>query len=228
MNDLTIIYLTANEISPGFARNTLEHFLLAANDLPVITVSKKLWSSSYGKSLVFDTPRSHVNIYREALEGVKLAETKYIAIAEDDVLYSPEHFKKRPSRDGVFAYNIACWSIYTWSDPAIFSYTGRRNHGMLICERDLYIKVFEERFAKFTDDSEINHAIWAEPGKYERQLGVTEQQTETFYTDPSNVMFTHPKGLSMNTLGTRKRLAPIRALEIPYWGRAEEVVKLYE
>lgn len=228
MSDLTVIYLTANEISEPFFKQTQQQLFKAAEDNveQMITISKK--PLNFGLNLVFNTPRSHVNIYREALEGVKQAQTKYVAIAEDDVLYSHEHFKKRPSRSGVFAYNIACWSIYTWSDPPIFSYTGRRNHGMLICERDLYIEAFEERFTKFADDSQINNAIWAEPGKYESQLGVTVRETEVFYTDPACIMFTHPQGLSMNTLGTRKRLAPIRALEIPYWGRAEEVVKMYE
>lgn len=227
MNDLTVIYLTANEIPQHFGLEMRIGLAQATQGLDMITVSKK--PIGYGdKNIIFGTPRSHINIYREALAGVKEAKTRYIAIAEDDVLYSHEHFKKRPSRPDVFAYNIACWSIYTWSDPPIFSYSGRRNHGMLICERDLYIEAMEERFAKFPDDSLINNAVWAEPGKYEKNLGVTERASETFYTDPSNVMFTHPQGLSMNTLGMRKRLAPIRALEIPHWGKASEVVKLYE
>lgn len=229
MNDLTVIYITANEIPDAFSSKVRGYLVKAVNEAKVelIAVSKKPMNTSI-KNIVQSTPRSHVNIYRQALAGVKEAGTKYIAIAEDDVLYSPEHFKKRPSNDRIFSYNIACWSIYTWSNPAIFSYTGRRNHGMLICERDLYIEAMEERFAKFTDDSQINNAVWAEPGKYESQLGVTVRDTETFYTDPANIMFTHPAGLSMNTLGARKRLAPIRALEIPFWGRAEEIVKLYE
>lgn len=227
MNDLTIIYLTANVISEKFSKRMRSHLLKAAGDAPIVSVSKRPIEFGY-LNLHFTSPRSHVNIYREALEGVRVAQTKYIAIAEDDVLYSPEHFKKRPKNPQAFAYNVACWSIYTWVKPAIFSYTGRRNHGMLICERELYIKAFEERFAKFKHDSEINNAIWAEPGKYESQLGVTVQQTEMFYTDPANIMFSHPGGLSHHTLGERKRLAPIRAYDIPYWGRAENVLVQYE
>jgi hypothetical protein len=229
MNDLTVIYITANKINNNFANNLLGYFYNATKDLPIITVSKEaFYMGGMSKNLVFNTPRSHVNIYREALAGAKAAETQYIAIAEDDVLYSPEHFKKRPSRPDVFAYNVACWSIYTWSKPPIFSYTGRRNLGQLICERELFIAAMKERFARYTDESKIDNAIWAEPGKYERQLGVTVRETETFYTDPANIMFTHKEGLSYHTLGERKRLAPIRAYEIPYWGRAEKVVALYE
>ena len=225
MNDLTIIYLTANKINDTFGKNMRVWLMNAIKDTPLITVSKK--PLAFGRNIVFDTPSTHVNIYREALAGVKASTTKYIAIAEDDVLYSPKHFLKRP-HSGKFAYNIACWSIYTWSNPPIYSYSGRRNHGQLICERDLYIEAFEERFAKFTDDSQINNALWAEPGKYESQLGVTPHESETFYTDPANIMFTHPEGLSMNTLGMKKRLAPIRAWSVPYWGEAEKIIKFYE
>lgn len=229
MNDLTVIYLTASKISDFFAENVRTSLVLALNDdIPIISVSKKpILYKRFQPNINFQTPSSHVNIYREALWGVKQAKTKYIAIAEDDVLYVKEHFEKRPSRDDVFAYNRACWSVYTWSRPPVFSYTGRRNHGVLICARDLYIEAMEERFKKYPEDSMVNNAIWAEPGKYEAQLGVTPRESEYFYTDPALIMFSHPDGLSHKTLGERKRLAPIRALEIPYWGRAEEVVKLY-
>jgi hypothetical protein len=232
MSDLTIIYTTANKVPYEFGQEVRDTLLLAVGkDYPIVTVSKKIENHpifAMTSNLVFDTPSTHVNIYREVLAGAKAAKTRYIAIAEDDVLYSPEHFKKRPTMAGRFAYNVACWSIYTWSKEPIFSYSGRRNLGQLICERDLFIEAMEERFAKFTDDLDINNAIWAEPGKYESQLGVTVRNTELFYTDPANVMFTHPEGLSYHTLGEKKRLAPIRAYEIPHWGRAGDIVKLYE
>lgn len=234
MQDLTVIYLTANEIPLKFADHTQRTLSIALSDEPLIIVSKRpstfegLLTGRDTRTLIFDTPRSHINIYREALEGAKTAETRYIAIAEDDVLYSPEHFMKRPKDDRKFAYNIACWSIYTWSEPPVYSYSGRRNFGQLICNRELFIEAMEQRFVKYKDDSQIDNSIWAEPGKYEAHLGVTVRETEQFYTDPANIMFTHEHGLSMNTLGKRKRLAPIRAYDIPYWGRAEEIVKLYE
>jgi hypothetical protein len=67
-------------------------------------------------------------IYRQVLEGAKQASTDYVAVAEDDVLYSPEHFKFRP-KPGHWGYNMNPWSIYTWGEP-IFTYKapgGRRN-----------------------------------------------------------------------------------------------------
>lgn len=227
MQDLTVIYITANVISENFRNNmwaNLKHVLPI--DVPIITVSQKPMELG-DVNLVFEGERSHLNIYRQALMGVKEAKTKYVAIVEDDILYSDEHFKYRPTRNNIFAYNLCCWSIFTWSDPPVFNYTGRRNHGMLICTRDAYINALEERFAKFPDDSQVKTELWAEPGKYERQLGVTIQSFEPFFTHPPNIMFTHPGGLSHETLGFKKRQGKLRAFDIPFWGKAEEVVKLY-
>jgi hypothetical protein len=178
----------------------------------------------FGQNIVVDLPRHHLSIYKQALIGAKVAKTEYIALCEDDVLYSPEHFKHRPSR-GKFAYNLGHWNIYTWGDP-LFTWKGRRNLGQLICERDLFIEAMEERFAKYPDDG-VELGIWAEPGKYERLLGVTVRETEEFWTNPPNVAFSHQSALSYAGLGERKRLGELRANSIPYWGSATEIRSLY-
>lgn len=225
MNDLTVIYLTANVISDTFMGNTLMYLHKAIGDTPIISVSKK--PMGLGENICFNTPRSHINIYREALAGAKAAKTKYIAIVEDDTLYTPEHFKYRPLPE-TFAYNVGCWSIYTWVKPAIFSYKGRRNHNGLICERDLYIDTLEERFKAYPIDEEVDLSKWAEPGRYELNLHLPQRKTETFHTVPPNIMFTHETGSSHGNLGYRKKLGNLRANEIPYWGRAEDIIRLYE
>lgn len=232
MNDLTIIYTTANKIPVGFAVKMQEYLLDAIGGMPIITVAKELdglLPRLKEEVLLFATPSSHINIYRETLEGVRKAKTKYVAIAEDDVLYSREHFLYRPKKQA-FAYNANAWSIYTWVQPAVFSYKGmRRNHCYLICERGLYIETLEERFNKYrgiTDDQIPLHTF-AEPGRYEGNLGLTIRETEIFDVNPPNIMFSHETGLSFAGLGKRKRLGAVRATEIPHWGRAEDILKLY-
>ena len=162
-----------------------------------------------------------------ALMGAKQAETKYIALCEDDVLYSEEHFKHRPINDNIFAYNLAYWSIQTWGSP-LFSHKagGRRNLHSLICARDAFIEAMEERFNKYPNGLQ-DISIWAEPGKYEKHLGVTERPTEEFYTNPPNIVFDHQTALSYRNLGRRKRLGEFRATELPYWGNAKEIRNLY-
>lgn len=232
MQDLTVVYYTANHISEAFARNTKRQLIRAIGDLPLICVSQKQVMfpglKNYQENIIVgDIGRTHLNIYRQALIGAKAAKTKYVAMAEDDVLYAEEHFKFRP-RPGYFAYNVGVWGIYTWTKPPMFSYKGRRNMYDLICERELFIEAIEERFAMYPNDEAVPLESWAEPGKYEDNLGITVRKTEEFYSTPPNIVFSHESALAFDNLGTRKKLGKIRALEIPVWGRAEEIIKLYE
>ena len=221
MSDLTKVYYTANVIPEHFAKKVRQTLQYATDDY-IIAVSKK--PIAFGENIVVDTPRSHISIYRDALTGVKAAKTKYVALCEDDVLYSPAHFKHRPT-DGVFAYNMSAWNIHPWDSVFHHKAGGRRNLNSLICERDLFIEAMEERFAKYPEGTDP--AVWAEPGKYEKNIGVTIRPTEVFYSNPPNIIFYHETALSYEHLAKRKRLGEFRAIEIQYWGRAEEIIKEY-
>lgn len=226
-DDLTVVYYTANVIPDSFSDDVLEQLMIVTDDYPKMIVSHKPmnWDT---ENIVVDLPIHHLSIYRQALIGAKAAKTKFIALAEDDVLYSSEHFKHRSS-PGKFAYNMNAWNMYTWEKEPMFTQKlgGRKNLNGLICERDLFIEAMEERFAKHPDDSKVNLGLWAEPGKYERQLGVTIRETEVFATNPPNIVFSHEAELSFGNLGTRKKVGEIRATEIPYWGTAEKIRSIY-
>jgi hypothetical protein len=227
MQDLTIIFYTANKLPELFAKKVQGQLMSAIGDIPLISVSFE--PMDFGQNIcVGDIGRHHLNIYRQALKGVTEAKTKFIALAEDDVLYHPTHFKRRPT-PGKFAYNMNVWSIYTWENPQVFSYKNRRNLSGLICERKLFIEAMEERFARWPDDSRTPIRNWAEPGKsvYEKNLGVKQRLSEEFYSEEANVAFSHPTALSFLNLGTRKKLGNIKATAIPFWGSAEEIAKLY-
>lgn len=216
MFDLSVVFYSADHITTTFAQNIHKQLIEAIGDLPLIEIIKPP-----------EVERSHFQIYRQALEGAKQATTPLIAMAEDDVLYSPEHFKYRP-RKKPFAYNLGYWGIYTWQDPPIFNYKGRRNLDSLICDRVAFIEAMEERFAKYPNPTQDLKDVWAEPSKYERQLGVTIREHEEFYTNPPNIKFSHPTELSFEALGTRKRAGELRATEIPYWNKASDIRRLYD
>jgi len=232
-NKPTIIFYTANHVPTQFGaliRANLNSISIL-KDLPIISVSQKPLPpgcfENHEDIVVGEIGRSHLNIYRQALIGAKAAKTKFIAMAEDDILYAPDHFTYHVPSAGKFAYNLNIWSIYTWQQEAIFSYKDRRNLHSLICERELFIEAMEERFKKWPDDKRINIANWAEPGKYEKNLGVKTRETEPFYSDIANIAFSHPTALSFEGLGIRKKLGNIKATAIPHWGTAEKVIKLY-
>ncbi len=223
--NLTIIYYTANKISNYFFENTKKQLLKAINGLPIISVSQK--PINLGKNIcVGNIGQSIVNIYKQALIGAKKAKTKYIAMAEDDVLYSSEHFNYIPKKD-IFAYDKNIWGIYTWVQPPIFSYKGRKNLSMLICERDLFIKAMEERFVKYPNEEKIPLELFGEPGKYERQMGVTVNKWEFYEAKKSSIIFSHSEAVGYKYLGKRKKLGDKRTDRLPFWGEAKNVLKLY-
>lgn len=225
-SDLTIIYITANEIPERFASVTQQHLSEASGGLPIIGVYLKTGGGFGSFTIHYIGERSQKSIYKQVLRGAQEAKTKYVAVAEDDVLYSPEHFKFRP-KDGHWGYNMNAWNIYTWGEP-MFTYKapgGRKNLNGLICERQLLIDHLEERFKLWPGKVDIN--IFGEPGKYDNQLGTTPYPTQEFYCNPPNIVFSHQTNLQFAGLGTRKGLGQIRATEIPYWGKAEDIRRLY-
>ena len=226
MNDLTIIYYSANTVSPYFFENTKKALLKAIGEIPLISVSHK--PMDLGKNIcVGDIGRSNINIYKQLLIGAKEADTEYIATAEDDTLYHESHFKHRPAQ-GLFGYNINRWSLFTWSQPPIFSNRGRMTLNTLIAPRKLLIEALEERFAKYPKDEMIPLKFWGEVGRYEKYLGVTVQLTEQFQSEMPIIMFNHPESLNYDQQGERKKLGDERLYSLPYWGKASEIVKLYQ
>ena len=223
--DMTIVYYTANAIPEKFHEFTKTILQVSAEGTPIVSVSKK--PMDLGTNIVVDSPRSTINIYRQALIGAKAAKTKYIAMAEDDALYPPDHFKHRPS-DDAFAYNMSQWGLYTWVEPAMYSHKGRHVLYSMVCNRELFIETMEARFEKYPVDEEIVLKNWGEPGKYERHLGLPEVKMETFNTGHAIVVFSHETALAYGHLGKRKKLGNLRCFDIPYWGKAEELKKRYE
>lgn len=235
-NDLTVVYYTSNWLddhNPYFLENTKKQLLIAIGDLPLISVSQK--PIAFGKNIcVGDIGRSHLNLYKQILEGAKAAKTKYVAMAEDDILYSHEHFHYHLPQSDVFSYNMAKWSIFTWTRPPLFSFRNNRKVvNSLIAPRDMLVEALEERFAKVEELLKNGQTMerilhyWGDPGRYEDKLGVTVRPTEEFYTTETNIVFSHPEAYGYLSRGTRKRLGDIRAYDIPYWGRAEDILRLY-
>lgn len=257
MSDITVVYYTSNyldEKNPYFLDNTKKALLKAAGDLPWVVVSQKATTfpdrqKSIKQVFMGDIGRSHLNIYRQILEGCKAAETKYVAMAEDDILYSYGHFHsnqidKEFGRHGdVFLYDMNKVSLFTWTKPAMFSFrTKRRVVNQLIAPRQMLIDALEERFRRFDLLMKINKRehpeiedheqrlikYWGDPGRYEDILGVIVRPVVEFYCSQPSVVFSHEYafGYEFNQ-GKKKRLGDIRIIELYDWGRAEDVLKLY-
>jgi len=226
VSDLTVVFYTANVLHEPFAGIVRAQLQKAIGDYPLLSVSQK--PMDFGENIcIGEIGRSHLNLYRQILIGSKAAKTKYVAMAEDDVLYSFEHFHCCRPKPNHFGYNMNKWGIFTWSKPPVFSYRHRKIVNSLIAERDMLVEAMEERFTKYPDDDKVPLKHWGDPGRYEGYLGVSVRATEELYSKVPNIVFSHEEAFGFLSRGTRKALGNPQAVEIPVWGRAEEIVKLF-
>lgn len=224
MAEATVIYLTASELPESFASKQRDILKSSVGDLPIISVSRK--PLDFGINLLDTEPRSMSNIYFQLLRAAKVATTDYIIVAEDDTLYPPEHFTfHRPPLD-TFAYNQHRWALFTWGRP-MYSWRNRKSNATLIAPRKLLIETLEERFAKYPNGTP--EEMTGEVGRpfVEKLLGVTERKSVEVYSEDPVVQFNHEHASEVRQRTRRKNWGPLRAFDIPYWGKASEVVKLY-
>lgn len=225
MQDITILYLTASLIPETFAEYQRKILLEAIGDTPLISISRK--PLDFGINLLDTDKQGYINIYHQMLRGAKLATTDYVAVAEDDVLYPKEHFAfYRPGKDG-FAYNQNRLALFTWGTPT-YSWRNRKSNCSLIAPRELMIEALEERFEKYPGDTMRKEHI-GELGRerVDRWLGVTVRKSVEVYSEISIIQINHDDATEDRQKRHKKALGPIKAYDIPFWGKAEDLIKNY-
>lgn len=225
--DLTVIYYTANHLNDRFAERIRKQLIRVIGKTPLISVSHT--PMDFGENIcVGDIGRSIFNIYKQVLIGAKAAKTEYVATAEDDVLYSPDHYLYKPAPN-IFAYDVNKWSIFTWHTPPLLSHRERRTMTSLTVSRQALVDTLEERFAKHPDPNKIPIRYWGEPGRFEGHLGITRLTHERWSAPTGSIVFGTEEALQFEGyLSKRKRHADRRATELPYWGTAEQIMAMYE
>lgn len=220
-SDLTVLFITANKVPHKWSLFHWDVLTAAAGIIaPIFTVSRERTLST---DLLDTEPQSPSNIYYQMLLAARIIKTPYIAIAEDDTLYHPSHFLFRPPPDA-FAYNRHRWSLFTWGEPT-FSVKDRISNCSLIAPRELMIQALEERFAKYPDKTRVVGELGKE--RTERSLGVTIRKRVDFWSEHPIVQFNHDFASEEIQRTHKKKRGVYRAFEIPYWGRADQLVKLF-
>jgi hypothetical protein len=184
-----------------------------------------------GVNLLDVEPQSFWNIYMQMLRAAKIAVTPFVAIAEDDVLYTREHFTEfRPSMDKV-SYDRSRWSLFTWAP--MYSLRQRISNCSLIAPRELLIEALTERTKKHPNGCPDRMTGEVGRGIVERGLGVTVREMVEWYCSNPIIHLNHPTGSDKGDYGVIngkhmiKKHAQIKAIDIPYWGKAEDIVRRY-
>lgn len=211
MSDLTLLYIHAGKLSDKWVAFHKEQ--LDKLPYPIIDL--------YDEKKI-----SYQRIYDQLLIGAKQATTKYIATIEDDVLYPPEHFKFRPKDDEV-SYNQHRWALFTWGKPT-YSWRNRVSNCSLIAPRELVIEALEERNAKWPDG--WRDGFVGEIGRWrvEQGLGVTRRRLVEWYSTVGLVQINHDDATEERQKIHWKDLGPVKAFDIPVWGKAEDLIKKFK
>lgn len=222
--DLTILFLTNNKVPAQWAEYHKECLLKAAGQYPIISISRV--PIDIGTNYIQTEPECSTNLYRQFLRGCKLATTPYVALVEDDTLYTPDHFNSfRPELD-TFGYNMNRWSVFTWGEK-VYSRKDNKVGAASINPRLLAIEALEERFAKYP--TEIPKTKSDELGSGgERYLGVSPRKSKGFYSENPIIQFNHDY-FTMDVGDSverrhKKRHGAVKAYNIPFWGKASEVI----
>lgn len=212
MNDLTLIYLTANLIPEETAERVREDI---PPGYPIVSISQE--PISLGRNLcVGKIGSSPYNYYWQILLGAQNADTEFVATCEDDTLYPAEHFTHRPTGD--YAYNANAWlggAKTFWQSPNMNSF------GFYISRRLPLIELLEHRFSLFPEaPGQKMQRHFHEPGvfEYDPPVGV-----ETFTTRLPVVAFEHRGTLS----GKRKRFGDPGVPSLATIGSAESLYNEY-
>lgn len=222
-SDLTIIMLTASRVPAKWARFHKQKLIEAAGPSPIITISRK--PLAWGINLVDKQPYGISNIYYQLLRGAKKAKTKFIAVAEDDTLYPKEHFEYRPPAN-TFAYNKNRLGLFTWGKPTYF-WKDRISNSTLVASRQLTIEALEERFNQYPQGTPSYYTGELGRRNIEDKLGVSHRKSCWFSTEISVVRLDHELGIDRLSRTHRKAMGICRSYDIPYWGRAEDLVKRF-
>ena len=220
--DITIILLTADRVPKKWADFHKQKLLEAADGAPIITISRE--PLDFGINLLDTEPYQISNIYFQLLRGAKEAQTEFIAVAEDDTLYPKEHFQYRPPEDA-FGYNMNRFNVFRWSRVPTFFWKDRASNSTLVAPRKLAIEALEERFAKFPQGTPSHFTGELGRANIEDKLGVSRRKMVWFSTEISIVRVDHEQGIDRLSQTHRKGMGILRAYDIPYWGKASDIVK---
>jgi hypothetical protein len=245
VSDTTILYLTDSVLDPWLAERCRELLLKASCGLPIVSVSQK--PLDFGENVcVGELGRSGLSMDKQTLTGLSRITTRFVAIAEHDCIYSPEHFKWTPPDEENFFYNDNVW-LCQYRNPlhpqwdGMFSYVrGRRVQSQLVCSTGLLLGATKEKIGILGDPSWVKRngarAI-GEPGtadftrtmrlsKYKSlrpiQISlkryITEHSARDFRTVVPNIDIRHGGNFTGQRRGKKRRF------ELEPWGAIENIL----
>lgn len=224
MDDLTVLYISASQMPKPWRDYQIEALKRAIGDTPIVSVTRK--PLALGTNLIDRDEKSYWNIYMQMLRAAEVAETPYVAMAEDDTLYSPLHFTQfRPKPDEV-SYNRARWSLFAWHP--IYCMRQRISNCSLIAPREYLVDALRERRDKWAGKTPPGKIV-GEVGRavVDKRLRVSPRKCVEWWSDQPVIQLNHRTGTDEFAQRHWKKHGQIKAIDIPFWGKAADIAKVY-
>lgn len=180
---LGICYYTENQCPQPIFSAVQKQLLRCANGNQLVSVSLK--PIEFGDNVVLGLQKSYLTMFQQILAGLSLLDTDFVALAEHDVLYAPEHFQFRPPRRDVYYYNQNVWTVSARTGETLFRY--RNSTSQLIADRCLLIDHYRERIAR-TEKEGFSFRNGFEPGtRSTRHSGYDDFKNSAWFSSRPNI-----------------------------------------
>jgi len=239
----TVIYITDNCINEEIDLLCRNHILSSIGELPLISVSHK--PMDFGHNIcVGELDRNSLSINIQIMKALDIAETKYIAIAEHDVLYTPEHFTFIPP-DNESWYNENVWMLqyYSKDNPqfnGMFSqFKQRKANSQLICSTETMISSTQDRIDMMGDPAWFRKYPSGRIGEagamdYKHAMRLATGDSVSHIREALKKYINRYKGYNWNSTlpnvdirhnmnFTKNRRGVHRRYDIPHWGTMENI-----
>ena len=230
-NDLTILYCTCNKVSEEILERFRQNLLIVTKgQYPIISVSQK--PIDFGTNIcVGELGQSKYNEYLQILTGLREIKTKYVAIVDDDTLYSAEHFLQRPS-DDTFLFESNYWFAQIGQEHYWRIADENKKGGMWGCISNTQniLNNLETRYKLYPTPDNLP-PYFGEPGWHDEQFGMTSKRVIISSSKPC-VIFVHSTSMGgIQLVRFRRRygdpLPENRCEVLEGFGSAKELIIKY-
>lgn len=232
-----ILYYTDNRLDENIMKVCQDTLKCSADGRRIVSVG--LQKTDFGDNITLPLERGYLTMFKQILAGLEELDCDVVFFCEHDVLYHPSHFQFTPDKQDKFYYNTNVWKIDANTGRAIH-YDCNQTSGLCAYRRLLLehyrkrVANTEEALARLGNTRQFRNWIRRqgfEPGTHHRSERVDDYKSESWQSEAPIVDIRHGKNLTPSRWSQDqfrdKRFCRnwIESDEIPFWGKADEIIK---
>jgi hypothetical protein len=208
ISDVTVLYYSSNSEDSNFEKHIMGNILRQKGDLPLISVTQKPFPDFGDNICVGPQLNCYGNEFRQIQIGLQKIKTKYVIVAEADVLYPPEYFQFQPVDEDYYRYaNV--WTNYVRDgDRRNKAYFKLYSDGAQIVKTTYWLDLINQGLG-------VDHQWFTLESPCPRIYRMVTNPANTWTSDNPVITFKTVHGVARYTT-IRKDVLP--QVVFPYWG----------